>query len=112
MRSQLDPVADAIRDRALGHRSGTLASVAANVRARAASLLDDWASLAHERNSEGTTFGYAAEGVSKTLLHEVLERGLDLADQRERRFRAPRSLRDVEPAVLLRKVAPNGAEID
>jgi hypothetical protein len=112
MRSQLDRVADQIRDRALGHRSGTPASVAANVRARAASLLDDWASLAHERNSEGTTFGYAAEGVSKTLLHEVLERGLDLADARERRFRAPRSLRDVEPAVLLRKVAPNGAEID
>jgi hypothetical protein len=89
MRSQLDPVADAIRDRALGHRSGTSAAVAANVRARAASLLDDWASLAHERNSEGTTFGYAAEGASKTLLHEVLERGLDLADERERRFRHP-----------------------
>ena len=112
MRSQLDPVADAIRDRALGHRTGASAAVAANVRARAASLLDDWAALAHERNGEGTTFGYAAEGVSKTLLHEVLERGLDLADERERRFRAPRSLRDVEPAVLLRKVAPNGAEID
>ena len=31
---------------------------------------------------------------------------------RERRFRAPRSLRDVEPCVLLRKVAPNGAAID
>jgi hypothetical protein len=50
-----------------GHRSGTPASVAANVRARAVSLLDDWASLAHERNGEGTTFGYAAEGVTKAL---------------------------------------------
>jgi len=77
------------------------------------SLLDDWAALAHERNAEGTAFGYRAEpGISKTLLHEVLEPGLELADPRERRFRAPRSLRDVEPTVLLRKVAPNGAEID
>jgi len=46
------------------------------------------------------------------LAHEVLERGLELADERERRFRTPRSFRDVEPPVLLRKVAPNGAEID
>jgi ATP-dependent helicase YprA (DUF1998 family) len=112
-RSQLDPIADAIRDRAAGHRSGIPASVAARVRERAVSLLDDWASLAHERNNDGTTFGYAAApGISKTLLREVLERGLELADARERRFRAPRSLRDVEPAVLLRKIAPNGAEID
>lgn len=35
-----------------------------------------------------------------------------LLDERERRFRTPRSFRDVEPPVLLRKVAPNGAEID
>jgi hypothetical protein len=112
-RSQLDPIADAIRDRAAGHRSGISASVSARVRERAVSLLDDWASLAHDRNNDGTTFGYAAApGISKTLLHEVLERGLELADARERRFRAPRSLRDVEPAVLLRKIAPNGAEID
>jgi hypothetical protein len=46
------------------------------------------------------------------LLHEVLERGLELADERERRFRTPLSFRDVEPPVLLRQVAPNGAEID
>src|SRR5260370_22536414 len=81
--------------------------------ARATSLLDDWASLAHERNANGTAFGYRAEpGISKTLLHEVLEPRLDLADARERRVRVPRSLRDVEQTVLLRKVAPNGAEID
>lgn len=112
-RPQLDPVADALARRAAGHRSDTPPTLPAAVRARATSLLDDWASLAHERNAEGTAFGYRAEpGISKTLLHEMLEPGLDLADPRERRFRAPRSLRDVEPTVLLRKVAPNGAEID
>jgi hypothetical protein len=113
MRTQLDWTADVIRDRFLGHKACTTASVAAQVRARAESLLDAWASLAHERNSDGTTFGYGKEpGISKTLLHEVLEPGLELADPRERRFRAPRSFRDVEPAVLLRKIAPTGAEID
>jgi hypothetical protein len=87
--------------------------VAAQARVRAESLLDAWASLAHERNNDGTTFGYGKQpGISKTLLHEVLEPGLELADARERRFRAPRSFRDVEPAVLLRKVAPNGAELE
>jgi hypothetical protein len=113
MRTQLDWTADVIRDRVLGHKAETTANVAAQVRARAESLLDAWASLAHERNSDGTTFGYGKEpGISKTLLHEALEPGLELADPRERRFRAPRSFRDVEPAVLLRKIAPTGAEID
>ena len=113
MRRQIDWVADAVRDRVLGHKTGTPAIVAAQVRARAESLLDAWASLAHERNNDGTTFGYGKEpGISETLLHEVLEAGLELADPRERRFRAPRSFRDVEPAVLLRKIAPTGAEID
>jgi hypothetical protein len=41
----------------------------------------------------------------------MLDRELRHADERERRFRAPRSLRDVEPSVLLRKLMPNGAEI-
>ena len=50
-------------------------------------------------------------GVTKALLREMLDPELALADPREQRFRAPRSLRDVEPNVLLRKVAPNGAEI-
>ena len=54
----------------------------------------------------------AMAGSPASARHEVLERGLELADERERRFRTARSFRDVEPPVLLRKVAPNGAEID
>jgi hypothetical protein len=41
----------------------------------------------------------------------MLDPELRHADQRERRFRAPRSLRDVEQNVLLRKLMPNGSEI-
>lgn len=113
MRPQLDWAADVFRDRVLGHKTGMPAEVATQVRARVESLLDAWASLAHDWNSEGTSFGYSKDPrFSKTLLHEVLEPGLELGDARERRFRAPRSFRDVEPAILLRKIAPNGAEID
>jgi len=112
-RAQLDAVTDSVSARAASHRPNVPAALAATVRARTASLLDDWASLAYERNADGTAFGYARDrGITKTLLREVLDPELALADARERRFRAPRSLRDVEPSVLLRKVAPNGAAID
>ncbi len=112
-RAELDEVANVVAARAASHRPNVPPSVTAAVRRRTASLLDDWASLAHERNADGTAFGYARDqGVTKTLLREVLDPDLRLADPREQRFRVPRSLRDVEPSVLLRKVAPNGAAID
>src|SRR5579875_748101 len=112
-RRDLDVIAETVSARAASHRQDVAPALAAWVKARTVSLLDDWASLAHERNADGTVFGYARDrGITKTLLREVLDPELALADARERRFRAPRSLRDVEPIVLLRKIAPNGAEID
>ena len=69
IRPQLNWIADVIRERVIGHKPGVSADVAARVRARAVSLLDDWSSLANDRNSDGTTFGYGREpGISKTLL--------------------------------------------
>ncbi len=95
---------------AIGQRAGS--AKGAKVRALTASLLDDWAALAHARKSDGTSFGYtSAPGISKALLREMLDPELALASDREKRFRAPRSLRDVEPSVLLTKHAPNGADI-
>ena len=111
-RGQLDHVIKAFGQRARDHHKDVPPELEAKVRATVASLLDDWASLAHDRNADGTAFGYAAlPGVTRALLREMLDPELALADPREQRFRAPRSLRDVEPNVLLRKVAPNGAAI-
>jgi hypothetical protein len=111
--AQLDPVIEAFGRRARDHRPDATTELEAKVRSTVASLLDDWASLAHERNADGMAFAYAAyPGVTKALLREMLDPELALADRREQRFRAPRSLRDVEPNVLLRKVAPNGATIE
>lgn len=83
IRPQLNWIADVIRERVIGHKPGVSADVAARVRARAVSLLDDWSSLANDRNSDGTTFGYGREpGISKT-------RGSGTRSRTRRRARAP-----------------------
>jgi hypothetical protein len=53
-RAELDAVTDSVSARAASHRLNVPAALAAAVRARTASLLDDWASLAQERNADGT----------------------------------------------------------
>ena len=101
-RADLDIVTTTIERRAGPAKAGT-------VRALTASLLDDWAALAHARKADGTSLGYTlAPGVSKALLREMLDPELVLADDKEKRFRAPRSLRDVEPSVLLMSPAGRG----
>jgi hypothetical protein len=112
VRPALTAVADRYAERVAAHRAQVPPSVVADVRAKVTSLLDDWASLAHDYRAGGTAFGYALQpGVSKALLREMLDPELRHADERERRFRAPRSLRDVEQNVLLRQLMPNGSEI-
>jgi len=112
-RGELDAVTATFGRRADGLQTAGAPPLSPAVRQRVGSLLDDWASLAHDYLSGGTAFGYAERGgVTKPLLRDMLDRDLRTADPRERQFRAPRSLRDVEPNVLLRKIAPNGAVIE
>jgi hypothetical protein len=112
VRPELHVIADRFAERIAGHRPAVPRSVVTELRAQVTSLLDDWASLAHDHRAGGTVFGYDLRGgVTKALLREMLDPELRHADHRERRFRAPRSLRDVEPTVLLRKLMPNGSEI-
>jgi len=65
---------------------------------RVQELLDIWTALADEIAQAGGTLGYGRAGVARSLLHEVLEPKLTAG---ERKFRAGRSLRDVEPGVLI-----------
>ena len=60
--------------------------------------LDVWQRTAESVMQAGGTLGYGRSGVARPLLHEVLEPGLTTD---ERKFRAGRSLRDVEPGVLI-----------
>ena len=82
---------------------------------RVQSLFEDWATLAREAGEVGVRFGYARgrnEHVSTPLLREMIDPDRDTLDDRQLRFRAPRSLRDVEPGVLLGIKTPEGRNID
>lgn len=69
------------------------------------SLLDDWRRVADETRSGGSgTLIYQPWEESRTgtkLLHELLDPALGDLQEHQRRFRANRSMRDVEPTVEL-----------
>ena len=105
----LDALCAMMGDYAAHHSSSADATLPAQVKAQTRRLYDDWGLLAHDYAQGGTTFGYArAPGVSTTLLKEMLDPELDQMSDRVRRFRAPRSLRDVEESVLLDLLSPEG----
>ena len=84
------------------------------MRRRVQSLIDDWAVLAHEAGQGGVAFGYARGregGVSTPLLREMIDPDRDTLNDIQLRFRAPRSLRDVEPSVLLGIKTPEGQDL-
>ena len=104
--------------RAVGQRAGSHAArlppgFADHVRHRVRSLIDDWAALAYEAKQGGVTFGYGRrdQGVSTPLLREMIDPDRDILTDTQLRFRAPRSLRDVEPGVLLAVKSPEGQDI-
>ena len=74
---------------------------AAWVAERVQAIIDDWCSIAERRGR--MEYG-KEEGDLPPLLHTPLDPELlDLSDERERQFKANRSLRDVEPSALLLK---------
>ena len=104
-----------VGDRARNHADGLPDGFADHVRHRVQSLVDDWASLAHEAGQGGVAFGYARgreSGTSTPLLREMIDPDRDVLNDTQLRFRAPRSLRDVEPGVLLGIKTPEGKDIE
>ena len=106
-------IARAVGDRAANHADGLPAGFGDHVRNRVQSLIDDWATLAHEAKQGGVAFGYARrdQGVSTPLLREMIDPDRDTLNDTQLRFRAPRSLRDVEPSVLIGIKTPEGRDI-
>ncbi|MCC7137594.1 MAG: helicase [Planctomycetes bacterium] len=101
-RHELGFVADALAARGIAHAPLSEAdaqALAADLRTRAADLLDAWASIAQDKGQ----LQYQREvGHAPPLLRDPLDPELDRLLARERKFRSHRSLRDVEPSVLLR----------
>jgi hypothetical protein len=105
-RAALDVVADAFADRALAHRSflstAEQAALRARVRDRCVDLLDTWFKLADQHRTTGVTLQYGTEvGNLPPLLHGFLDEKLASKPDDYRKFRANRSMRDVEPSVDL-----------
>jgi hypothetical protein len=111
-RTDLDVVANVIAERAASHKVQSAADQAEAekiARERVARVLDNWAFIAKEVADAGggADFGYAREGTAvRHLLYDVLDKA-DLEPHWET-FRTPRSLRDVEPPVLVKIKTPEG----
>jgi hypothetical protein len=107
-------IASAVGERAQNHADGLPTGFGDHVRNRVKSLIDDWAQLAHGAGQGGVAFGYARgrnNGVSTPLLREMIDPDRATLTDTQLRFRAPRSLRDVEPSVLLGIKTPEGTDI-
>ena len=74
----------------------------ATVRLRCQDLLDDWSKIVDTYRETGTATQYQREvGEAKQLLYEFLSPDLEGLHERHFKFRANRSMRDVEPEVNL-----------
>ena len=103
-----------VGERAQKHADGLPGGFGSEVENRLQSLVDDWARLAHDAGQDGVKFGYArgrGSEVATPLLREMIDPDRKLLNDMQLRFRAPRSLRDVEPGVLLGIKTPEGRDI-
>ncbi|MFH1468330.1 MAG: helicase-related protein [Pseudomonadota bacterium] len=103
---ELDFVARVLAQRAEGHAKGMAPTEAAELRHkledRVADLLDDWFKIADRKHRVGQGLQYAKEeGLDQSLLRQPLDPELPTLPAEDRRFKAHRSMRDVEPVVNL-----------
>ncbi len=103
-RAKLDWVAQALANRAADRAENNEAAEAIRQRVldRAKDLLDEWEKIAKEYAGVGTNLQYQQEeGAARPLLYTFLDPELKKLNGRHRKFRANRSMRDVEPSVNL-----------
>ena len=106
-------LAQAVGDRARNHADPLPEGFGDRIREAARKLIDDWKSLASKAGNDGETMGYTRGKQATTpLLREMIDPDRDSLGELQLRFRAPRSLRDVEPGVLLNIRSPEGKKID
>jgi len=104
-RSALDFAVKVLADRAGSQPAGHSSEAEAlrqRVRERSADLLDEWEQIANGYRNDGVELQYQTEvGVARPLLRDFLDPELASLPLRHRKFRANRSMRDVEPSVNL-----------
>jgi hypothetical protein len=107
-RARLNWIVDIVRQRVEKHANKVLPSdgtepQADTVAARVSGLLDAWEGIALDLRTTGTKLQYQVErpGQGQRLLYEFLNPEVKPKSLRIKKFRANRSLRDVEPNVKL-----------
>jgi hypothetical protein len=105
-RGNVDFVVDALGDRAARHdptlEPAEVDALRARVRGQVVDLLDDWAKIADKKHNAGAGLQYQRErGDAPPLLRDPLDPELASVSPAERRFKANRSMRDVELSVNL-----------
>jgi len=104
-RPNLDFVTKALTDRARRHSKLSpqeTEAISQVVKARAEDLLDEWSQIALDYEKQGVRLQYQHEiGSASPLLHEFIDPELNQLPSRHKKFRANRSMRDVEPEVNL-----------
>jgi hypothetical protein len=103
-RGKLDFAIDALASRAAAYAETPQEATALRQRVseRAVDLLDEWSHIAHDLQTHGALLQYQQEtGGAQRLLYEFLNPELKKLPLRHRKFRANRSMRDVEPGVNL-----------
>ena len=117
-RGRVDFVADALAARAAEHNrdlsKAEQEELRASTRGRVADLLDDWVKLADRKYNTraGLKYQKADPGADAFLLRDPLSPDLDGLSPEERRFRAHRSMRDVELSVNLWARTLDGNEVE
>lgn len=113
--ARLDEVVDAITARVdqVGFSSSAAAEVRQRLRARVVDLLDEWKRIAHDMREVTASLQYNAgeEAGARGLLHDFLDPVLPKLTLREQKFKANRSMRDVEPSVNLFVKALDDSEV-
>ena len=105
VRTELDAVAERFAERASEHDTdlsdAERQALRASVRQLCGDLLDDWLKIAQKSQQEGSSIQYQKEANTppRRLLYEFMHPDLVDLHPIQRRFRANRSMRDVEPTV-------------
>jgi hypothetical protein len=116
-RPHLGRVSEILADRVRAHRTMSPAEeerLRGAIRARAQDLLDSWSKVADRQRQAGARLVYQryenADG--PVLLHEPLDPDLANLSSDAQKFRAPRSLRDIEPPVNLWVKSLDNVEVE
>jgi len=102
-RMRLDFVVDRLAERARTHDwlpTDEADALRESVRIRAIDLLDNWSRIADDYLNQGVALQYQEEtGAARRLLYQFLDPELKKLAPRHQKFRANRSMRDVESSV-------------